>query len=94
MKRYLILILLLLWLPACHGTRAPSNAADPKDFCGQSTRGPCQSDADCKTGGCSKQICQSKSEGDAITACDYKECYDASRFGLQCSCQQGECKWN
>jgi len=65
-----------------------------EDFCGSSTKGECNSDADCVTGGCSGQICQSKSEEQLTTTCEFKECYRASDYGLSCRCINNQCIWN
>ncbi|NYZ77745.1 eight-cysteine-cluster domain-containing protein [Candidatus Micrarchaeota archaeon] len=63
-------------------------------FCGSSTDGPCSSDADCMSGGCSGQVCQSKSEEPVVTTCEYRECYNAAAYGLSCGCVGGNCEWN
>jgi len=63
------------------------------DFCGRSTNGQCSSDADCITGGCSGQVCQSKSEEPVITTCEYTECYNAQTYGVICSCVNSKCQW-
>ncbi|MEK6982181.1 MAG: eight-cysteine-cluster domain-containing protein [Candidatus Micrarchaeota archaeon] len=62
-------------------------------FCGRSTNGSCINNADCVKGGCSGQICQSKSE-DAITTCEYRECYDSKVAGVSCGCLNDKCQWN
>jgi len=64
-----------------------------EDFCGTSTKGPCSTDEDCITGGCSSQVCQSSSEEPAITTCDWRDCYNARAYGLGCRCIQGKCMW-
>jgi eight-cysteine-cluster-containing protein len=65
----------------------------PSGFCGSSTNGPCQGDIDCKAGGCSGQLCQAKIEPSRITTCEYRYCYDAESYGLECKCVQGGCQW-
>jgi eight-cysteine-cluster-containing protein len=62
-------------------------------FCGTSTNGTCSTDADCVSGGCSGQVCQSASEPPVITTCEYTECYDAQRYGVGCGCHDGKCRW-
>lgn len=62
-------------------------------FCGWSTNSSCLTDADCITGGCSRQVCQSKNEEPAITTCEYRDCYNSIKYSLRCGCIQGVCKW-
>jgi len=63
------------------------------DFCGRSSNGQCSSDADCITGGCSGQVCQSKNEEPIITTCEYTDCYNPQPYGVTCSCKAGKCQW-
>ena len=70
-----------------------SPSGDINSFCGTSTLGTCDSDADCVTGGCSGQVCQSKSEEPVITTCEYAECYNASAYNLTCKCVSSKCQW-
>jgi eight-cysteine-cluster-containing protein len=63
------------------------------DFCGTSTLGTCSSDADCMTGGCSGQVCQSRFETPRITTCEWRDCYDAKKYGYGCKCIQRRCQW-
>jgi eight-cysteine-cluster-containing protein len=63
------------------------------DFCGRSTNGQCSSDADCITGGCSGQVCQSKNEEPIITTCEYRDCYNPQPYGLTCGCKASKCQW-
>jgi len=63
------------------------------DFCGTSTNGQCSADVDCMTGGCSGQVCQSKSEEPVITTCEYTECYNAQTYGKTCGCVNSKCQW-
>ncbi len=65
----------------------------PEDFCGSSTDGSCNIKSDCRVGGCSSQICRSKSEDPMITICDYRECYDAGKYDLECKCVDDPCQW-
>lgn len=62
-------------------------------FCGTSTNGQCSTDSDCMTGGCSGQVCQSKSEEPVITTCEYTECYNAQIYGVTCGCLDNKCQW-
>ncbi len=63
-------------------------------FCGKSTYGPCNTDDDCLSGGCSGQVCQSKAEEPVITTCEYRACYNPQPYGLQCICFENKCQWN
>ncbi len=76
---------------------AASPKVDPpipsKGFCGWATKGACKTDADCMTGGCSGQVCQSKKEEPAITTCEYRDCYRAESFGVKCGCVKNKCQW-
>lgn len=85
-----ILILMIL-ASGCVGgtTQGPGN----ESFCGISTYGICYSDSDCMKGGCSGQVCRSKSEEPITTTCEWRDCYDADRYDLRCKCSQGRCRW-
>ncbi|MCX8163683.1 MAG: eight-cysteine-cluster domain-containing protein [Candidatus Micrarchaeota archaeon] len=61
-------------------------------FCGFS-QGKCSKDSDCLVGGCSGQVCYSKDIEAPITTCEYRECYNAAKYGLGCKCADGFCKW-
>lgn len=63
-------------------------------FCGWSTGGSCSSDADCIAAGCSGQVCDSTGGKQVVTTCEWKECYSASKYGLECKCVRGECQWS
>ena len=71
----------------------PDNTTKKAGFCGWSTNGPCKSDAECTIGGCSSQVCQSKSEPPVATTCEFAECYNAEAYGALCSCVAGKCNW-
>lgn len=62
-------------------------------FCGSSTYAFCESDSDCKRTGCSGQICAGKDES-MITACEWRDCYNAEAFGLTCRCVANACQWS
>ncbi len=62
-------------------------------FCGRSTYGSCKTDNDCLKGGCSSQICQAKDEEPIITTCEWRDCYDAEKYGVKCGCFNGKCQW-
>jgi len=65
---------------------------EKNEFCGWSTYGECESDADCRIGGCSGQVCEAKNEG-VITTCEWRDCYDAKKYGKECRCIEGKCQW-
>lgn len=72
--------------------KQPPVAGD--QFCGTSTNGPCLEDSDCVSGGCSGQVCQSKTEKPIATTCEYRDCYDAGKYDVGCSCNDGKCQWS
>jgi len=63
------------------------------DFCGLSTYDKCDSNKDCAPGGCSGQICLSKKQESLITTCEWKDCYQAEKYGLTCRCFNKQCQW-
>ncbi len=63
------------------------------EFCGTSTFGFCETDEDCMTGGCSGQVCQSKSEEPVVTTCEWTDCYDSEEYGVVCACVDSKCTW-
>jgi eight-cysteine-cluster-containing protein len=63
------------------------------NFCGWSTYGHCLTDLDCIKGGCSGQVCQSKQEEPIITTCEWRDCYNAKLYGLDCKCINEQCQW-
>jgi len=65
-----------------------------ESFCGTSTESPCDEDEDCRTGGCSGQICQSSKEEGLASDCEYKECYNNEAYDLKCGCFEGRCRWD
>jgi len=71
----------------------PLPKGNERDFCGWSTNGNCASNSDCITGGCSGQVCQSKNEEGVITTCEFRDCYVAENYGLECKCQDSKCQW-
>jgi eight-cysteine-cluster-containing protein len=77
------------------GGEPPINDTSPPaaGFCGWSTNASCNSDAGCKTGGCSSQVCISLAQFSMITTCEWRDCYDASAYGLECRCVDGTCQW-
>jgi eight-cysteine-cluster-containing protein len=64
------------------------------EFCGISTYSECKTDEDCIITGCSNQICQSKNEEELMTTCEFRECFDASKFKVSCKCIDNKCQWN
>jgi len=90
MRKILILILGLILISGC-----VENQVKPEEkFCGSSSYGSCNIDSDCRAGGCSGQLCRSNSEDPMVTICDYKECYDASKYNLECGCVDSKCQWS
>ena len=67
--------------------------ADGVDFCGWSTKGSCDSGADCLMAGCSSQICRARSEESLFSTCEWRDCYNAKAYGLSCGCVDGQCQW-
>jgi eight-cysteine-cluster-containing protein len=75
----------------------PSHLIDPTvqdDFCGISTEAYCETDDDCKIGGCSGELCQGIAESGLATTCDYKLCFSATRYNKACGCVNSKCVWN
>jgi len=70
------------------------NQDENDKFCGTSTYGSCEINSDCKIGGCSSSVCQSKNEEDSITTCEYKDCYNNKKYNMQCVCKNNKCQWN
>ncbi len=89
--------------PDCDGSWAYDNEAKkcvfeceqkPKEgFCGSSTNAACSTNDDCAAAGCSGQICTAKSQGPVMTTCEYRECYNAAAYNLECSCVSNQCQW-
>lgn len=67
-------------------------ATEKESFCGISTFAECEKDLDCKIGGCSAQVCMGIRE-EIFTTCEYRECYDRIKFGMDCKCVSGKCQW-
>ncbi len=64
-----------------------------EEFCGTSTYGACETDADCLRAGCSDSVCQSVGEESVITTCEFKECYNAEKYNARCVCLENKCQW-
>jgi len=96
-SKILIIVLLsaLLILGINYFIFKPSNSQPPTEkFCGWSTNGNCIHDSDCIVSGCSNQLCQSRDEGSIVTTCEWRDCYDAKKYGLNCKCVEGKCQWS
>lgn len=52
----------------------------------------CTGDEDCKPGGCSGQLCLSKSRSSMMTTCEYRDEY-ACIPNDNCLCINNECQW-
>ncbi|MBM3209096.1 eight-cysteine-cluster domain-containing protein [Candidatus Shapirobacteria bacterium] len=73
----------------------PSSSPIPTEtFCGSSSLGKCAVDKDCLAGGCSGQICGTKNEGGRFTTCEWRDCYEARKYGLECKCIDKKCQWS
>lgn len=62
------------------------------NFCGSSTYSECSIDTDCKIGGCSGQICGAEER--IVTTCEYRDCYNAKAYNLECKCVDLKCQWS
>ena len=79
----LFFILILLILAGCVQEK----------FCGTSTYDSCETNNACVIGGCSSQVCQSKDTEPTFTTCEYRECYNAKAYNLECQCIENKCQW-
>ncbi len=80
------------------GSTSPSTTATSttkqESFCGSSKTGSyCSQKSDCIVSGCSSQICQSRFDKEEISTCEYRECYDALKYAMECSCMSSKCQW-
>lgn len=67
---------------------------DDDIFCGSSLYSECEQDSDCKIGGCSSQLCGSQAAVDnMMSSCEFRPCYDHTRFDLNCGCKNNICQW-
>ena len=89
----LIIFCGLLCFTACKQADTIAAPNKAKDFCGISSEGACKENQDCMVGGCSQQICYAKTEGAPITTCEYKDCFNAKNFGVECQCVNEKCQW-
>lgn len=75
-------------------TPTQTQIANPaEEFCGSSSLAACKINSDCQAGGCSGQVCQAKDSELAISTCEWKDCYDAKKFNLECKCVEEKCQW-
>lgn len=68
----------------------PVQVTDPETE--QEIDAGCGSDSDCRTGGCSGQLCEPKSKEPRMTTCEFLPeyvCYD----DIDCGCIDGKCAW-
>ncbi|MFH1172904.1 MAG: eight-cysteine-cluster domain-containing protein [bacterium] len=63
------------------------------EFCGWSTKEPCEASSDCLIGGCSRQVCYNKNNESIITTCEAKDCYNANQYQMKCQCLNRQCQW-
>ena len=87
------LILVLFIISSCSNAQETAQNLPEESFCGTSTKASCTSDSDCISSGCSGQICQSSSEEQSISTCEYKDCYDEAVYGFSCTCIEQKCSW-
>ena len=92
MKVIFLPMLVLFILSACTVQEETIDETQ-EAFCGSSSKGSCTTNIDCITAGCSEQICQSSSEEQAISTCEYRDCYDETLYDLSCSCVDQQCQW-
>ena len=100
MKKVLTFIILTLFLtsfivaqPKITSYATEDNNGNEEKFCGTSTYGACEKHTDCIKAGCSSSVCQSTSEEDIITTCEYKECYNYQKYKMGCLCIENQCQW-
>lgn len=62
-------------------------------FCGWDTGTSCVSDSECISGGCSNHVCSGLGE-QIMTTCEWTECYDANKYGVECLCVDDKCQWS
>ncbi|HIH14978.1 MAG: hypothetical protein QT08_C0016G0017 [archaeon GW2011_AR17] len=87
-------LLILLTITSCTVQEDTSTDEERSEaFCGTSSKGSCTADSECRSGGCSGQICQAATEEERITTCEYKDCYNAEDYSLSCSCVENQCLW-
>ncbi|MBD3313805.1 eight-cysteine-cluster domain-containing protein [Candidatus Woesearchaeota archaeon] len=72
---------------------APVTEPGTDEFCGTSTMDSCETDSDCRAGGCSGQVCESADSEGMMTTCEYMECYNNEKYDLECGCVDGACQW-
>ena len=88
-----ITFIMLLGCLSFEQTSVNGSKPDKSGFCGASSYGSCSSDVDCVRGGCSNNLCHSTSETPPVTTCEYRECYSAGEYGVECGCVDGQCQW-
>jgi len=68
-------------------------AVPAEGFCGWSSNDSCNSDAGCRAHGCSNHVCISLAHYPMRTTCEWRDCYNASLYGLACKCVDNKCQW-
>lgn len=59
---------------------------------GRQSEGECTTDADCKTGGCSQEVCTTNAlAADLMTTCEARICFQVLDA---CGCNDGVCSWS
>jgi len=76
-----------------NGTECTGPPVSAGQFCGVSTNGSCMNSDGCRAGGCSNHVCYSQTEDMPVTTCEWRDCYNASAYGLACACLENRCAW-
>lgn len=64
-----------------------------EEFCGWSTESNCSTNDDCLVDGCSGQVCRAKNDAFIGTTCEWRECYDETKYDFTCQCVNNQCQW-
>ena len=86
----LALLLAVLVVAVADDRAFPNPFCDFYEFCGWSDYGFCNENSDCRTSGCSSQVCGAQSHN---TTCEWLECYNDLAYGVTCACINGQCQW-
>lgn len=89
---FTILILIIGFLAIYYFYDYSSDKISNNEFCGSSSLIKCSIDSDCNIGGCSGQVCGASE--DLFTICEWRDCYDAKKYNLDCRCVSNKCQWS
>lgn len=81
-------------IPITNNQNTNSSSNVNGNFCGTSRKDACNINTDCIEAGCSGQICQAKDAEGGTTTCEWKDCYNAGKYGLTCKCVSNQCQWS